>query len=178
MKRRNVLKSSAAAVIGLSALPGLSVLFKSCGVTSVSDYRPVALSMDQFHLVEVLAETLLPETDTPGASQAGVAPFIDILFRDFLSEAEIDFLTEGIDTFQGNCQDRHKRNFTQLSSQDQIAFTETQSQLDFFKEFKQLTTWAYFTSEMGMKSMNYQPAPGRYEGCITMDESTKNIVGN
>ena len=43
---------------------------------------------------------------------------------------------------------------------------------------KQIILWAYFTSEVGMKSMNYLPVPGRYNGCITIDENEKNLVGN
>jgi len=48
----------------------------------------------------------------------------------------------------------------------------------FFKSIKKIILWAYFTSEVGMKSMNYLPVPGRYNGCISIDETEKNLVGN
>ena len=38
---------------------------------------------------------------------------------------------------------------------------------------KQLTLWGYFSSEVGAKqALAYLPVPGRYEGCLTIDQAT------
>ena len=178
MKRRQALKSSAAALLGMGAWPGLSVLFKSCGIERVTDYQPQYLSIEQYDTVWKLADLILPQTDSPGASEAGVAPYIDLLFQTFFGEQERDKLGSGLSSFMDSCRHDKGKPFLRLDTSDQIAILEENQQSDFFSSFKELVLWAFFTSEVGMKSMNYQPAPGKHDGCITIDDSEKNLVGN
>ena len=42
-------------------------------------YRPLFFTAAQYRVVAQLAELIIPEDDTPGASQAGVAEFIDFM---------------------------------------------------------------------------------------------------
>ena len=42
-------------------------------------YKPLFFSTQQFQMVERLTEMIIPEDDTPGAKQAGVAEFIDFM---------------------------------------------------------------------------------------------------
>ena len=78
--------------------------------------------------------------------------------------------------------DQYGKSFVDLEQDQQLAYLrilDQEKQPDsFFKSMKQIILWAYFTSEVGMKSMNYLPVPGRYNGCITIDENEKNLVGN
>lgn len=41
------------------------------------EYAPETLSAEQYELLSVLVDVIIPETDTPGASQAGVAQMVD-----------------------------------------------------------------------------------------------------
>lgn len=44
---------------------------------AAGDYQPKAFTPEQFELLTALAETILPETDTPGAAKAGVPQMLD-----------------------------------------------------------------------------------------------------
>ena len=178
MKRRQALKSSAAALMGMGAWPTLSMLFQSCGIERLTDYQPQYLSIEQFDTIWKLADLMLPETDTPGAAEAGVAPYIDLLCQTFFGEKERTRLESGLSTFMEKCSTDKGKPFLKLENQQQMAFLNEQQQTDFFNYFKELVLWAFFTSEVGMKSMNYQPIPGKHEGCITIDGSDRNLVGN
>ncbi len=182
MKRRQLLKNSATTLVGLGSLPAISVLLKSCGVSRPSDYKPTYLSIDQFDTVWKMAELILPKTETPGASDAGVAPYIDLLFASYFEEEERVELETGLNDFMTKCQQQYQKSFLELEAETQIQYMSdlesTSARKSFFKSFKELVLWAFFTSEVGMKSMNYKPVPGKYEGCITIDENEKLLVGN
>ncbi len=178
MNRRQALKSSATALVGLGALPGLTTFLKSCGVERLTDYQPIYLNTDQFDTIWQLADLILPQTDTPGAAEAGVAPYIDLLFHSFFKDDEKQRLESGINTFMRDCEDQKSKPFVKLDAQQQITHLQKVQVTEFFSSFKQLVLWAFFTSEVGMKSMNYRPVPGQHQGCITIDENEKNLVGN
>lgn len=165
-------------LLSLGTLPGLSAMLQSCGVDRLSDYQPLYLSSEQFDTVWKLADLILPATDSPGASDAGVAPYIDMLLKDFLRDDEKKPLEFGIKAFMEHCKNQKGLSFMELQTSAQLAFMKQEQNTDFFRSFKQLVLWAFFTSEVGMKSMNYQPIPGGYQGCISIGENEKNIVGN
>ena len=74
------------------------------------------------------------------------------------------------------------KSFLNLDEKGQIAYLKIvdsdEGKDTFFRSFKGIILFAYFTSEQGMKSMNYLPVPGRFNGCIEIDENEKNLVGN
>lgn len=182
MKRRQLLKNSATTLVGLGSLPAISMLLKSCGVKRLSEYQPIYLSTQQFDTVWQMAELILPKTDSPGASDAGVAPYIDLLFDSYFEAEQKEELELGLNTFMADGQEKYQKTFLELDEAQQIEYMQlmesASGEKSFFKSFKELVLWAFFTSEVGMKSMNYKPVPGKYEGCITIDSDEKLLVGN
>ena len=180
MKRRQLLKNTATTIVGIGALPGLSVFLQSCGVDRLTDYKPVYFSVLDFDTLWKMAEIILPRTDTPGASDAGVAPFIDQLFNSYFDIEEKERLEIGLSDLLKACENDYGADFIELSESIQVDFMKQQESLGnaFFKSLKSLVMWAFFTSEVGMKSMNYQPVPGKYEGCIPLDPDDRLLVGN
>ena len=182
MNRRDLLKKSVIASLGLSFAPGLLVSLESCSKKRPTADKPVYLNEEQFDTIWQMAELILPPTDSPGAHDAGVAPFMDQLFGQYFEEDEKVKFESGLMKFLENCKDQHGKSFIDLDKDDQIAYlTNLDKEKDpdsFFKTAKQIILWAYFTSEAGMKSMNYLPVPGRYNGCISIDGTEKNLVGN
>ncbi len=182
MKRRQLLKNSATTLAGLGTLPAISVLLKSCGVRRPSEYQPIYLSTEQFDTVWQMAELILPKTDSPGSSDAGVAPYIDLLFDSYFEVEKRAELELGLNTFMTEVQEKYQKTFLEMDEAGQIAYMQlveaASGKKSFFKSFKGLVLWAFFTSEVGMKSMNYKPVPGKYDGCITIDSNEKLLVGN
>lgn len=182
MKRRELLKKSVIASLGLSLSPGLLLSLESCSEKRPVSDQPIYLSEIQFDTLWVVAELILPKTETPGANDARVAPFIDSLFGKYLEKDEKEGFELGLNAFIDTSEKEFGKKFIDLKEEIQFSYLENLDQEskpdDFFKFVKQIILWAYFTSEVGMKSMNYLPVPGRYNGCIEINQKEKNLVGN
>ncbi len=181
MNRRELLKQSAKTVAGIGLVPSLTVLLDSCGVSRerLSEYEPSFLSPEQFDVVWLLSETIFPATDTPGAAEAGVAPFVDLLFTSFYTADEKATQLERLNAFIQKVKDESGKHFLDLDEAERTTYLTTldEGDDDFFRSFKRLTLWAFFTSEAGAKSANYVPVPGTYQS-ITIDDNEKVLLGN
>ena len=182
MNRRELLKKSVIASLGLSLSPALLISLESCSKKRPTSDIPVYLDQEQFDNIWQIAELVLPKTESPGADDARVAPFIDQLFGEFFEEEVKNEYTIGLRNFAENCKSQMGKSFLNLDEKGQIAYLKIvdidEGKDTFFRSFKGIILFAYFTSEQGMKSMNYLPVPGRFNGCIEIDENEKNLVGN
>ena len=170
------------AALGLSFSPGLLLSLESCSKKRPTSNQPFFLSEEQFDTIWIMSELVIPKTDTPGADDAAVAPFIDQLFGEYFDDADQLKYEQGLNLFMENCIKKYGKPFTRLEAAAQLDYLENldkeETGASFFRDIKGVICWAYFTSEPGMKSMNYVPVPGRYNGCITISDQEKNIVGN
>ncbi len=87
MERREILRYIGIAAVA-STFPGFSQWAFACpqdhpqstSSRAGSDpYKPLFFSPRHYQMVEHLAEMIIPEDDTPGAKDAGVAEFIDFM---------------------------------------------------------------------------------------------------
>ena len=179
MNRRNALKNTAVSIGALGSLPYLTTLLQGCGPRK-EDYVPVNLTPAQYATVWHVAETILPKTTTPGAGDAGVAPYIDQLFSGFLAEEPMAKLLRKLTQFMEGCQEVHQKSFDALTVEAQTAYLKDQQEDEesFYHAIRGVVLWGYYTSQVGMQQMNYQSVPGKYDGCISVDETTRNLMGN
>ena len=124
-----------------------------------------------------VADRILPRTDTPGAADVGVPAFIDRLYGEFMTPAERRMLTDGLTAVDAAAQSAHGRGFTSLTADQQdtllrtIAHAEEGKPQGFFRLIRSATVLGYFTSEqVGRNVLHYDPVPGRYEGCIPIEQ--------
>ena len=182
MRRRELLKKTTFSLASLSTLPSVSLLFSRCGVENEEAYHPLYLSQDQYQVIHQISRLILPKTDTPGANEAQVAAYIDLLFAEYFDEADISVLERGMESFLTTCREKYEQAFLDLDPSMQTAYLleldEGDSETSFFGSMKAMVLWAFFTSEPGMTSMNYTPLPGKYDGCLSIDRNEKNLVGN
>ncbi|MGI9530312.1 gluconate 2-dehydrogenase subunit 3 family protein [Lutimonas sp.] len=182
MNRRELVKKSFVVSMGLSLSPGILLSLESCAEQRPTSDVPVYLDQEQFDHIWQIAELVLPKTDSPGANDAKVTPFIDQLFGLFFEDEEKTAYMDGLNSFMLGCQDVMGASFLKLDNNKQVEYLEIAdddtAENSFFKSIKWIILWAYFTSEPGMKSMNYVPVPGRFNGCIKIDGNEKNLVGN
>ena len=78
---------------GLATAPLASGLLSGCRTPETGDlasYTYSTLNDDQQRLISALVDQILPETDTPGASEAGVPQFIDTMLTDWYAPEERD----------------------------------------------------------------------------------------
>ena len=130
-------------------------------------------------LLNEIGETIIPTTpDSAGAKAADVGTFMEEIVRDFYTEAERSVFTAGLTEVQSASRKKFSnRTFEALSPEERhtllLTFEDPNPTPEFYKMMKQLTVWGYFSSEIGAKqALTYVPVPGRFEGCITIDQAT------
>ncbi len=95
-----------------------------------------------------IAARIIPTTDTPGATEAGVIYFFDNAFAADMSE-QLDAARAGLAAFNAALADAHSgfAALNELSEADQDAFLKTQESSDFFGLVWQMTMFGFFSME-------------------------------
>ena len=145
----------------------------------MKEYSPRFLNDAQISLITEIAEIIVPETDTPGAKEAGVPCFIDRILCECYGEDQRDRFLEGLDLF-----DRHARifgrdSFIDCSPQQKLAMIKQFSQMIhsrqktpegsmlFFVMVRELTLLAYYTTEVGAGQVSqYSPCRVSLSGVL------------
>jgi len=190
VERREILR-----YIGIAAVAGSFPGFRqwtfacpqdhpqSSSRVGASSYKPLFFSSQQYRMVEHLAEMIIPEDDSPGAKQAGVAEFIDFMVanrvpvstsRDIRStddaiaagdEAQTRFLA-GLDWINARSHSEFKREFMDCTPEQQNSLLEelaykakftptTESGRGFFQMMRDYTVVGYYTTKIGLQSIGY-----------------------
>ena len=182
-----------AALLGLSAVTAHALFPRALAeATEISDklaatgepWIPSFLPKERALMLEALVDTVLPETDTPGARQAGVHVFVDLALRDCYSEAEQRLFTSGLEALAGECQSRHARPFEACTPEERHALLapldaasyapDTGARGSFVRILKDLTLVGFFTSKLGATQvLRYEKVPGGYQGCVELGPDQK-----
>jgi gluconate 2-dehydrogenase gamma chain len=190
MARREILRYIGIAAVA-SSFPGFSQWVFACpqdhpqssSHVSAGSYKPLFFSPQQYQILEHLAEMIIPEDDSPGAKQAGVAEFIEFMVanrvpvstsRDIRStddaiaagdEAQNRFLA-GLDWMNARSHSEFKREFMDCTPEQQNSLVEelaykakfkptTESGRAFFQMMRDYTVVGYYTTKIGLQSIGY-----------------------
>ncbi|MEX0661317.1 MAG: gluconate 2-dehydrogenase subunit 3 family protein [Balneolaceae bacterium] len=184
MTRREAIKRTGMLMGGVVFAPSILGVLKGCTATPGVDWTPTLFSSDQARLVSALADVILPEDDTPSASQAGVPAFIESMVQNVYNEEQRNNFLEGLDGFGVDSSSELEGNFYDLTDEVKFDYTyginqavvEDRSrnrggETPFIMVFRELTMLGYFTSEVGATQvLRYSPVPGRYDGCVPFEE--------
>ncbi|NML11722.1 gluconate 2-dehydrogenase subunit 3 family protein [Sphingobium sp. AR-3-1] len=107
---RRVLLRRALLLAGAMALP------MSSKTVLAATAEPTALSAPMFALLGAVADTIVPQTDTPGAVDVGVPALFDALIKNWASPARALALTSALAAIDKSAMDVAGRSFTALSS--------------------------------------------------------------
>ncbi len=120
-------------------------------------WRPRFFTEAELAAAEVVAELIIPETDTPGARAALAHQYIDWRLSEAAPDSRVPVLVrEGLAWLDRESQGA----FVERSSAEQTALltrlaadppTEPEQAVDFFREFRRLTISGYYRSEVGMQ---------------------------
>ena len=137
-------------------------------------------------IVTAAAERILPRTHTPGATDANVTAFADVMLTDWYTAADRARLLAGLDALDARSRDAHQRAFVACTVAQQTSLLEviddevvrlrrtnaTAANDHWFAMLKYLTVWGYCTSEPGMRqTLKSYPLPGRYDGAAPVRRS-------
>jgi hypothetical protein len=156
-------------LVGLSALaahamfPQVLERFASMATAATQGgdaWRPEFLSPSEGQVLAEVVETIIPETDTPGAKAARVHVFVDLMLKDCVAAAEQAEVRRTLDALGDS--------FVRAASTERLVRLR-QTDSAGFRLLRELTMLGYFTSEIGVtKALAYVRVPGEYRGCIDL----------
>jgi hypothetical protein len=136
--------------------------------------------------VTAVAELILPATDTPGAKDAGVTQFIDVLLSDWMTGEARDRFLAGVKDLVARARAAFGKDFVDGAPADQVRLLtlmedealRIKDQPDshpepFFRTMKRLTMYGYYTSKVGAEQdQHFEMIPGGYQGCVPLRGAT------
>jgi len=169
MERRDLLRALASAG-ALSVLPHKALAAWTRVATGVRS--PNALSDAHMALVRAIADTIIPRTDTPSATDVGVHEFIDVIVAEQLSDEERARGLAGLDAIDARAMSTANAKLADLSEEARGAFIGSLESgprdvepAQTYWRLKGLIVHGYFTSESVMKDvLKHRIMPGRFEG--------------
>jgi hypothetical protein len=141
-----------------------------------ANYTPRALTAAEYRVVDILADLILPTDETsPGAHDAGVARYIDIvlLYGDVATLASWQI---GVKAVNDAAKAAHGRSFHEIPVPQQTDIVRTMAANEtnpvspmetLFVALKRLAIEAFYLSPAGKQSLGYRgdTAIARFPGC-------------
>lgn len=163
------------------------------GPSAESPAAPRTLSAHQDATVKVMAELILPRTDTPGATDAGASEFIDLILTEWCSDEARSSFLKGLADVDTRTQEFFGKDLVDCSPAQQAEILavlgakmlkETDAPRpqarprrdsvgahdSFYSMLRRLTLTAYYTSEAGATAeLHFEVIPDRYDGCAAVE---------
>jgi hypothetical protein len=175
MDRRDLLRAFGAAT-ALALIPHREAVAAWARVAS--GLRPTSgLTDAQLALVAAIADTILPRSDTPSASDVGVPAFVDVIVSENYDDAERAAFVAGLDAIDAVARFSAGSAFVDLAPDARgtvIAAIEGSSSrraepARTYWRLKGLVVHGYFTSEPVMKNaLKVEVMPGKFDGAAPM----------
>lgn len=188
MDRRELVKIMSVMVGGTIALPE-SVFARIAEPLDIAKAK--FFTGKQRKLVAAIAECIIPKTDTPGAIEAGVPAWIEILVQDCLTPADQKIITDGLASLEADVKQKFNSSFAKLTVDQQIALltemektaketeaknraAKIQAPRAFIRQFKDLTKFSFVNSEVGgTQAFEFIITPGRWDGAMELKPGQK-----
>lgn len=182
LSRREIIRR-ALVLAGAGSLIGSSTLLAACATNMQRDQAEMSTTFTKLQIqwLDEVAETILPETDTPGAKAAQVGGFIAIMVVDTYSPEERKMFRAGMESLEEECRREWGVGFVAANQSQRLTLLERldleqknhadnktpDAPSHYFSMIKQLTVVGYFTSEIGYKqALRYVESPGRFDPCV------------
>ena len=125
-------------------------------------------------LLDEVADTILPETKTPGAKAAKVGPFMAVMVTDTYDERQQGIFRDGVQKLNEAAfmtkTPAERLTFLEQLDREQKAYMDNRAQgapPHYFRLMKELTLFGYFTSEIGCtQAQRYRETPARFDPCV------------
>jgi gluconate 2-dehydrogenase gamma chain len=121
---------------GTLSAPTIAAVLAGCGdrrTAAKPAWTPRTLTPEQRAAVVAIADTIIPETDTPGARAAQVDQFIDTLLSDHFAPEDKERFLAGLTRLEARARRTHQKGFADLTQAqhaeivgelDRLAFRE------------------------------------------------------
>lgn len=190
MDRRTAIKQAALITGYAISASAISAVWQSCqrdANSATEAWSPSFFTEEQGAAITEISDTILPATDTPGASDVGVPQFIDQYAHICLTQEEQGEFREGLEQLLADCKTEYGKTFVDCTQEQRLAFLNAvderarkitglnpgleEEQHPIFLRLKGLVLMGYFTSEtIGKEVTAFLPIPGKYEPCMPYEE--------
>lgn len=177
------------AMLGGAALVGQSAMLAGCA-TPATNASDSAAANDLFRqsdveLLDEIADTILPDTSTPGAKAAAVGPFVAMMVADTYYPDDQQIFIDGLRDLQARSLANFGAHFQIVTAAQRLQLLEKldmeqwtymndkteDAPAHYFRMMKELSLLGYFTSEIGYnQAMRYMETPGRYDPCTPYED--------
>jgi gluconate 2-dehydrogenase gamma chain len=184
--------SRRAIVAGIAALLGTAALPPAAIAASGEAGAPRTLPPSQFTLLEAVADTIMPASDTPGALAAQVPARLDGLLRDWASPPTREAIVGALARIDSAALTQKGKGFVALSPSERMTML-TAHDADALKSanpalksvadpgylrLKELVIALYYYSETAATSeLIYEHVPGKYEPSLKVTAQTRPYLG-
>lgn len=164
LDRRNFI-AGLTAILGSASLASLHVSAIEIGETFKPSGKAEFFGDREMEMIKLIADIIIPDTDTPGASKAGVHLYIDHMAGSWMTGEETALLTKCLDDINSGAQQRHGASFTELDQAAQVAIVQVlddeRGENKAYDMLKSYIVVGYYTSEIGAtQELLYDPIPG------------------
>ncbi len=112
MDRRELIRMIA--VLTGAAVVGGEVFLSGC---KSADKTGLKFTEGNLSLLDEIGETILPATDSPGAKEAKVAEFMELIVKDCYTPESQEAFINGITEIDNACKKLHNKSFMECSAQ-------------------------------------------------------------
>src|SRR6185503_4106294 len=173
MERRDLLRAafSAAAITLLPQEKALAAWTRVANGIAPKN----GLTDRQMAIVRVIADTIIPRTDTPSATDVGTHQFINVIVAEYANDDERKAFLGALDTIDSRARAVNNGTaFADLSPEARGKELDVLEKGDrnvepsqSYWRLKSLVVHGYFTSERVMKDvLKVQVMPGRFDGSV------------
>ena len=189
MKRRQAIHTSSWILKSALFGPGLVTAIQGCTDRIHKAEDLLVFDDELMQLVKKIADSILPRTESPSASEVKVPQVMDLLLHDVYEDEDKDHFIDGLAKFDRTCKAKMGKSFialnqeesqTYLTKIDRVEMEKSyDDEISFYHAFKALCISIYFLTEEGIKqNLSYNPIPGGFEGDVALGSDQKIEVGN
>lgn len=184
MNRRNVIKYTALITGASLSVPLAVSLLPGCIPDPQAHTGSTTLHFfteREFRLLQVIADTILPGTDSPSASEMNVHMTIDSMVGTVYAVRDRKAYRNRFTALAGFLNGDKRNGFLKLEEAKRLERLELLEKAspepsalvkDAYREVKQQVIAYYLSSErIGKEFLNYLPIPGPYEACISLESA-------
>ena len=172
MQRRDILKALGAAT-ALAILPEHEAIAAWTRLGSTLRFAG-ALSDDQLALIGAIADTILPRTDSPSATDVKVPAFVDVIVSENFTDTQRAAFVAALPQLETALRGADGTTFVSMDAEHRFVAlgaversNRQQQPYSTYWRLKGLVIHGYFTSEQVAKQvLHYQMMPGHYDGAV------------
>jgi gluconate 2-dehydrogenase gamma chain len=172
MNRRTYLELMMKA--GLLATLPFSALLETHAAIPNNGFADLFLEEKDFQFLATISETIIPQTETIGAIEAGVHHFADLYIKHCFTESRQRNFVESLKKYYEYLNqnsipiDKTNEALTKQFISDELSTSiETRPFKEFIRQTKIMVVKGYFTNQKAVQqNLYYKAVPGNYQACI------------